>query len=302
MCSSLGMEPIVIESAEEQKCLTNLTATDWKLNFNYWTGGTQRGCKGQWRWCGSGPSTIKNEIAWAPGQPDNLKGNQSCIHMQIFTDTKIGLRLTDRNCTDSYVFACQGSPKMDLPCDEPECPNGKCDRNLTLFSGNTLLNYFDYGAWVSGCNRIFLFSKEKASWKVARDKCCQIGLTVVSVESIYKHKCIVGTLPQKNTTIGQFWTSGTDSGCPGNYQWCSTAFPFRHEQVNWENGNPKAAGGCVYVKTSEDVNATVYGTTDCDELMQYACEVRQQGTAPSTLVDECASLHETPDGLNEFFL
>ncbi|XP_059468619.1 uncharacterized protein LOC132192602 [Neocloeon triangulifer] len=191
MCCSLGMQPVAIESEEEQKCLSNLTATDWKYNFNYWTGGTQRGCFGQWRWCGSGSSVIKSGIRWAPGQPDNLKGNQSCLHMQISKDVTLGLGVTDRNCTDNYVFACQGSPKMDLPCDEPECPNGKCTRNATLFSGNNLINFNNYGIWTSGCNRHFLFSKDKVSWKNARDNCCQIGMTVVSVESIFKHQCLV---------------------------------------------------------------------------------------------------------------
>jgi len=106
MCCSLGMEPIVLESKKEQQCLTQMTAKDWKYNFNYWTAGTQRGCRGQWRWCWSGSKTMKSEIAWAPGQPDNLKGNESCLHMRFYTNG-MGLRITDRNCTDKYIFACQ---------------------------------------------------------------------------------------------------------------------------------------------------------------------------------------------------
>jgi Lectin C-type domain len=103
------MEPIVLESAEEQNCLSDLTtSTNWKYNFNYWTGGTQQGCKGQWKWCGAVDPTIKTSLQWAPNQPDNKGGNESCLHLRIFNNaTYFGVKLTDRNCTDKYVYACQ---------------------------------------------------------------------------------------------------------------------------------------------------------------------------------------------------
>lgn len=58
----------MLESGEEQKCLSNFTFTsiNWKFNYNYWTGGTQQGCMGQWRWCGSADKILKAELLWAP--------------------------------------------------------------------------------------------------------------------------------------------------------------------------------------------------------------------------------------------
>lgn len=51
MCCSLGMAPLVIDTLEEQQCLSNLTKSNWKGNYNYWTGATQQECRGSWSWC-----------------------------------------------------------------------------------------------------------------------------------------------------------------------------------------------------------------------------------------------------------
>jgi len=77
--------------------------------------------------------------------------------------------------------------------------------------------------------------------------------------------------PESNKTIGSFWTSGTDVDCPGKYHWCTADLPFRHKQVNWEAGHPREKGGCVYVKTGE--NSSTYFTADCEDEMQFFCEV-----------------------------
>jgi hypothetical protein len=109
-CCSLGMEPIIIESRDEQNCLSNLTTSvNWQNNFNYWTAGTQRGCSGQWHWCGSSDKAeLKTELQWERFQPDDKGGNESCLHMRVFTTGRdLGVKLTDRNCADRYVLACQ---------------------------------------------------------------------------------------------------------------------------------------------------------------------------------------------------
>lgn len=107
-CCSLGMTPITLDSVLEQGCLTNLTKrSNWTGNYNYWTGGTQKDCRGLWRWCGgvAGSRDIADGISWEEGQPDNLGGRQDCVHLKNVK--KIGFRLTDRNCTDKYILACK---------------------------------------------------------------------------------------------------------------------------------------------------------------------------------------------------
>jgi len=56
------MEPLIIDSSRELKCLSDVTKNGtWNGNFNYWTGGTQRDCRGSWTWCGKGGAIAFND-------------------------------------------------------------------------------------------------------------------------------------------------------------------------------------------------------------------------------------------------
>jgi len=97
------MSPLNVDSVQKQKCLSDVSKSNWTLNFNYWTGGTQQGCRGAWRWCG-GPGTFDDLVQWEPGQPDNKGGRQDCLHLRLNNSNFL---LTDRNCSDKYILACQ---------------------------------------------------------------------------------------------------------------------------------------------------------------------------------------------------
>jgi len=112
-CCSLGMEPLLINSVQELKCLSNLTQNGtWKGNSNYWTAGTQKDCRGSWSWCGKeGTIMLKDNITWDKDQPDNKGGREDCIHLKLKKNNTTGSAqefvLTDRNCKDKYVLACK---------------------------------------------------------------------------------------------------------------------------------------------------------------------------------------------------
>jgi len=75
--------------------------------LNFWTGGSQLACKGEWAWCsGSAASPIADNLTWAFNQPDNKLGADDCLHMRIFQN-KTGIALSDRNCSDKFVIACE---------------------------------------------------------------------------------------------------------------------------------------------------------------------------------------------------
>jgi hypothetical protein len=79
----------------------------WGYNLNYWTGGTQEGSKGNWRWCSkSGPKTFPNDLIWAPDQPDNKLLADDCLHMKL-SPNKTGIQLWDQNCSSKFVIACE---------------------------------------------------------------------------------------------------------------------------------------------------------------------------------------------------
>jgi hypothetical protein len=111
-CCSLGMEPLLIDNARELECLSNLTIKGtWTGNFNYWTAGTQKDCRGTWSWCGKNGATVVNaDVTWDKDQPDNKGGREDCIHLKLkrnATGHPQEFVLTDRNCTDKYILACK---------------------------------------------------------------------------------------------------------------------------------------------------------------------------------------------------
>jgi hypothetical protein len=78
----------------------------WPYNLNYWTGATQKGCKGQWTWCsGSSAAALPDNLTWGFNQPDNKAGDD-CIQMRLMQNTT-GIALFDRNCSDKFVIACE---------------------------------------------------------------------------------------------------------------------------------------------------------------------------------------------------
>jgi len=117
------MRPIAFETLDELSCLSNFTSSEfslankkgligalvenWKYNLNYWTGGSQSGCKGEWAWCsGSEVADLPDNLTWAFNQPDNKAGADDCLQMRLFQN-KSGIALADRNCADKFVIACE---------------------------------------------------------------------------------------------------------------------------------------------------------------------------------------------------
>lgn len=101
-----------MNSIQELDCLNAATKqnTTWRGNFNYWTSGTQQGCKGAWSWCSKSDSSSFNDVApWDNGQPDNKGGQEDCIHLRLakLISGPTGFFLNDRNCTNKYVLACK---------------------------------------------------------------------------------------------------------------------------------------------------------------------------------------------------
>ncbi|XP_059486554.1 mucin-5AC-like isoform X2 [Neocloeon triangulifer] len=272
-CCSLGMAPIFIESAQEQTCLSKFTRNNWTYNFNYWTAGTQQGCRGRWSWCsGAGLLDLNDSLTWSSAQPDNKAGNEECLHMRLFQNSS-GVVLSDRNCSDKYVIACKGQPKIPT-CQQAKCPSYACEKKNSLFYADQLYGYSNYGSWFSNCGRTFLFSNSKANWSRAYNVCCSIGMTLLAVEYGDKHRCIsnfVKISPQVNV---DFWTSGTDKECDDWYRWCSIERDFLSRNVNWKSGEPNSNNGdCVSINFSNaTANQSTFSVTNCSKELQFICE------------------------------
>jgi hypothetical protein len=111
ICCALGMRPVWFNDGQDMQCLSNyVKSINWTLNRNYWVGGSrENNCS--WKWCTSDGASmnVSGDVAWLPGQPDNVNGSETCLHMRVFSNGS-NVALSDRKCADKYVMACRVCP------------------------------------------------------------------------------------------------------------------------------------------------------------------------------------------------
>ncbi|CAB3370426.1 Hypothetical predicted protein [Cloeon dipterum] len=302
-CCALGMEALNIENAFEQLGLTNLTISfkdNWKANFNYWTSGTRKGSPLiRWAWCKSaGPALFTQDLTWERGQPDNKGGNETCTHFRFNFNTSKTI-LTDRNCSNLLIFACEREIiTTPPPLCIATCPTSNCTRNATLFdsTGTELNDFFSYGNWYDGCGRsILTYTKTPSNWSTARDNCCKIGLTLASMETAGKLSCFSKIVSKFSpATLGDFWISGTDLGCDSNFRWCSLNRGFVDAELKWKPGHPQIGLHCVYLEVRNE--SVLLVTANCTEEKDFLCEMRKKNTIQRAMQVECAETWDiTPE-------
>ncbi|CAB3360421.1 Hypothetical predicted protein [Cloeon dipterum] len=299
-CCALGMRTLTIENAEEQAGLSNLTVLlkdNWPINYNYWTSGTWKGApEGQWSWCESaGTSTLDQSLKWESGQPDNLGGSEQCIHFSFAMNSSQAV-LTDRNCSNRYIYAC----KMPLivtpkPC-VVACPKS-CQRDASLFTpDDQLINFASYGEWFNGCGRNYLFyNKMRMNWASAWATCCSFRMSLSFLDTSDKLQCISNIITKFSPfTVGDFWLSGTASGCNANFHWCFLDFDFNNKDLKWKEGHPVAGLDCVYLEARNE--SVLLATADCNEQKQFLCDVQKRGQSQVAKLNECLETWQVNDG------
>jgi len=110
-------------------------------------------CNSSFSWCSgtvSNISQLASDLTWDVGQPDNLGGNESCVHLKIPRNGTEGVKLTDKSCNNKYIAACEvfllclilnshlnnfvkGRVTTKPPgCLKGECPTTQCNKNVRL--------------------------------------------------------------------------------------------------------------------------------------------------------------------------
>jgi hypothetical protein len=80
-------------------------------------------------------------------------------------------------------------------------------------------------------------------------------------------KVLIVFLAYKKLHNVELWTSGTDTGCPGNYHWCSISRKMTNRKLAWSK---EGGGNCVSIKFS---NGSTFSKAECGEKRNYVCEV-----------------------------
>ncbi|CAB3372998.1 Hypothetical predicted protein [Cloeon dipterum] len=303
LCCSLGMKPISFSSASDFECLSNTTKDMiWTKNWNYWTAGRAMGTWGRWAWC-PGAVNLPDSLSWAPGQPDNNQTDENCLHLQV-TKNSSGILLSDRNCSHKFVIACQGDVLMTPDCNKPNCPK-ECSKNESIFSLGTIKDLFVHGHWHAGCGKDYLFSAEALDWLGAWKYCCALGMKLASVEYIEELSCLTNMVAQypKADYFDQygrdFWTSGTNRGCPGAHYWCSANDKLnKAELANWKNGQmpSESADQCMFINLSNSTLSETYlGAASCTEQKPFLCETMQSGISSARIRRFCSAIWGVTD-------
>ncbi|XP_045898361.1 lactose-binding lectin l-2-like [Micropterus dolomieu] len=85
-CVSEGANLVSIHSLEEEDFVKSLTKNvDHEVKARSWIGLSDVHKEGSWMW--SDGSAVDFDI-WSPGQPDNARGNEHCVHINYVNDLK----------------------------------------------------------------------------------------------------------------------------------------------------------------------------------------------------------------------
>ncbi|XP_059490127.1 uncharacterized protein LOC132205206 [Neocloeon triangulifer] len=301
-CCSLGMAPIAIENATKYACMNKLIPK-WDYSLNYWTSARHNLPIATYEFCSPQPISIATKSAkgqpsmWATGEPNNPNQTQDCVHMVIDQTLNL-MQLTAKNCKNSFVFACQGTPTTAPPCFAPKCPSYNCKKDLTLFTqladGKTsyLTKPADHGIWFTVNERSYVFSTASKNWSDANSECCRIGMKLLSIDNDYEYNNLQAALRSSNAIpAGNYWTSASDEGCEKAFGWCAVNKLVRN--AIWASGQPENAGGkenCLVVGV--DTNKAELQDEDCLKTFKYICEARDttnSTTAGNAIKNECAA-------------
>ncbi|XP_065342023.1 uncharacterized protein LOC135940859 [Cloeon dipterum] len=260
------------------------------------------GTWGRWAWC-PGAVNLPDSLSWASGQPDNNQTNEDCLHLQV-TKNSSGILLSDRNCSHKFVIACQGGALMASNCTKPNC-SMECSKNDSIFTNGTLNDLFVHGQWNAGCGKDYLFSTATLDWLGAWKYCCSIGMKLASIEALEELNCLtqmVAKYPKAaypDQCGRDFWTSGTNRGCPGAHFWCSENEKLNKEEIaNWKNGKmpSESSDQCIFINLSNStLNETYLGADSCTKQKQFLCEALQPGTKSVQIARSCSEIWNVTD-------
>ncbi|XP_059489233.1 uncharacterized protein LOC132204628 [Neocloeon triangulifer] len=298
-CYEIGMEPLTFENASKRQCFTILVAK-WKYTSNYWTSALRVNAT-DFSWCTKNGSfsVEKGKLPWAAGQPQNFNNSENCLHLNV-SKANANFTFSDRTCTDPQIFACQGRPTPAPTCSSPVCPNVTCAKNDSFFAvvGKTqyLTNPSSHGRWFTYNGRTYLFSfpNKSTTYIGAMKACCEIGMTLLSLEYDYKYKSVIQAIKENVSSSDFFRTSGSDRGCESNFGYCTVNRTLRQKAV-WAPGQPDNADGyeSSVVVFIDSAKAQLFDYNE-DSKIRYICEVRDSSNASSggtAVQDECAAIY-----------
>lgn len=109
ICRAEGMQLMTIYNETENQMFIQL-AESYKPNTAFWIGATDLGHEGEFVWMATGLKVTNGW--WYPGQPDNSKANEHCVHITYDWGAP---KWNDVQCIYKYPFFCEEQARALLP-------------------------------------------------------------------------------------------------------------------------------------------------------------------------------------------
>ncbi|ESO86195.1 hypothetical protein LOTGIDRAFT_235549 [Lottia gigantea] len=249
-CQSVGADLIRIDNVDLQSFITDEVR---KNRGNYWIGLHDRPAEGKYVWLDEKTEDVFNN--WAPGQPNNVGGNENCIYVA-------GTRGNEK-MGKWYDYRC--NMKLNFICQKPSDNSGFTTPTPTMAS---LFNPKCGLFWEDNPHSpyCYQFQEELLSWYDASDTCKNRGGKLASITSIQEQYYISGRI--KGMRAMSMWLGASDTSLKGGWKW-NDGSPFAF--LNWDAGEPnnkRSKENCasMFVYTARWVDY------DCNRRSGYICK------------------------------
>ncbi|XP_065341886.1 uncharacterized protein LOC135940771 [Cloeon dipterum] len=150
-------------------------------------------------------------------------------------------------------------------------------------------------------------------WLGAWNYCCSIGMKLASIEALEELSCLTNMVAKYPRAVypdqcgRDFWTSGTNRGCPGAHVWCSDDEKLNKEEIaNWKNGKmpSESADQCIFINLSNSTLSETYlGADSCNKQKQFLCEALQPGNKSVQIARSCSEIwNVTENEVNDIIM
>ncbi|XP_023309167.2 27 kDa hemolymph protein-like [Lucilia cuprina] len=109
ICRTLGGFLASYDSAQELADISNYLISKYPLNYYWWLSGSDQDVEGKFFWYNTGEAIKYAD--WSDGQPDNMGGNEDCVHLWHLTKK---YQMNDARCNMSMNYICQADKPITI--------------------------------------------------------------------------------------------------------------------------------------------------------------------------------------------
>ncbi|CAB3375497.1 Hypothetical predicted protein [Cloeon dipterum] len=268
-CTDNRLEMATIFNYEELNCLRDfhlalrfgndlkdMEATGEKVFLK----SSDRSCNGApLHWCNTGSSVSQHLIR--PGQSKTGQNSAKCLAVDVKL-SRYGL--TTLPCDIQFPTIC----KENTTCVNPTCPTVNCAKYVSVApnSGKDI------------CGKTYIILEDKKKMKDALETCCQMGMGLLSIESVEEQNCLYRFMKANMARVTKVWTSATDMGCKSKFAWCATGEMLVYDSFNNFQNQPQTGNfftdeNCVSATFEGSPGQTLLMREQCGAIFPYICEV-----------------------------